>query len=85
MKANIKRDFDDKVSTSACHKLNELCGQKWTMVEIREILNSADKNYLNEFGRKVMLDRSKVKHMTANYILVLPKQFITSKGEQIYV
>lgn len=85
MKAKIKRDFDGKVSNIVCHKLNELCGQKWTREELREFLNSANKCYLNEIGRKVMIDRSKVNYVSAIYILVFPEQFITSKGEQLYV
>lgn len=32
-----------------------------------------------------MVDRFEVNYMSANYILVIPKQFITSKGEQLYV
>lgn len=85
MKVKIKLDFDGKVSTSICHKLNELCVQKWKIVEIKEILNLADKFYLNEIGRKVMADRSKVNYGSANYLLVAPKEFVTSTGEQLYV
>ncbi len=85
MKVKIKRDFDGKVTTSLCHKLNELCGQKWKIAEIKEILNLTDKSYLNEIGRKSMVNGSKVNYVSANYLLVAPKQFITSTGEQIYV
>lgn len=85
MTIKIKRDFDAKVSTAVCHKLNELCGQKWKIAEIKEMLDQTDKFYLNEIGRKVMVDRNIVNYMTANYILVTPKQFITSSGEQLYV
>ena len=85
MKVKIKRDFDGKVSTSICHKLNELCGQKWKIAEIKEILNLTGKSYLNEIGRKSMVNGSKVNYVSANYLLVAPKQFITSTGEQIYV
>lgn len=85
IKVKIKRDFDGKVSNIVCHELNELCGQKWTKEEIREVLNSTVKCYLNEIGRKHNVDNSSVKYASAYYILVLPKQFITSTGEQIFV
>ena len=85
MTLNIKRDFDGKVTTSVCHKLNELCGQKWTMIELREILNSTDKCFLNEIGRKFTVGRTKVLYPSSNYLLVMPKQFISTKGEQLYV
>lgn len=85
MTLNIKRDFDRKVSTSVCHELNELCGQKWTMKELREILNSTNKCFLNEIGRKFTVERTKVLYPSANYLLVVPKQFISTKGEQLYV
>ena len=85
IKVKIKRGFDGKVSNIVCHKLNELCGQKWTKEEIREILNSTGQCYLNEIGRKHNVGKSLVKYASAYYILVLPKQFITSTGEQIYI
>lgn len=85
MKVKTKRDFDSKVSNIICHNLNELCGHKWTKVELRNILNSADKYYLNEIGRKFMVDRSKVLYASAYYLLVMPKQFVTTSGEQLYV
>lgn len=85
IKVKTKRDFDGKVSNIVCHKLNELCGQKWTKEEIREALNSTGKCYLNEIGRKYKVGRSLVKYTSAYYLLVLPKQFFTSTGEQVYV
>ena len=85
MNVIIKEVFDGKVSNIVCHQLNELCGQKWRKEEIREILNSTDKCYLNEIGRKYNVGKNMVKYASAYYILVLPKQFITSTGEQIYV
>ena len=85
IKVKIKRDFDGKVSNIVCHELNELCGQKWTKEEIREVLNSTVKCYLNELGRKHNVDNSSVKYASAYYILVLPKQFITSTSEHVYV
>ena len=85
MKANIKTDFERKMSTRFCRDLKDLSGQKWTMPKIREIINSTDKYYLNEIGRKFMLDGNKVKYDTANYMLAVPRQFITSTGEQLYV
>lgn len=81
----IKSAFDGKVSNIVCHQLNELCGQKWTKEELRRILNSTEKCYLNEIGRKHKVGKSLVKYASAYYILVLPKQFITSTGEQVYV
>jgi hypothetical protein len=85
MKVLIKRDFDGKISNSVCHQINELCGKNWTKIEIYEILNSTSKKYLNEIGRKFMVNRCIVNYIFANYILVMPKQFITSTGEQLYV
>ena len=40
MKANIKTDFERKMSTRFCRDLKDLSGQKWTMPKIREIINS---------------------------------------------
>ena len=85
MKVKIKSAFDGKVSNTVCHQLNELCGNKWTKVELQGIFNSTEKCYLNEIGRKYMVDNSLVKYVSAFYILVLPKQFITSTGKQVYV
>ncbi len=85
MKVTIKRDFDGKVSNIICHRLNELCEQKWTKAELLEILNSSKQCYLNEIGRKYMVDRSKVLYASAYYLLVMPKQFVTTSGKQLYV
>lgn len=85
MKVTIKRDFDGKVSNIICHRLNELCEHKWTKAELLEILNSSKQCYLNEIGRKFMVDRNKVLYASAYYLLVMPKQFITTSGEQLYV
>ncbi len=85
LKVKIKSVFDEKVSNIVCHRLNELCGQKWTKNEIREVLNSTSKCYLNEIGRKYNVGKSLVKYASAYYVLVLPKQFITLTGEQICV
>lgn len=85
MKVIIKGDFDGKVSNILCHNLNELCGQKWTKAALLEILNSSKKCYLNEIGRKYMVDKNKVNYMSACYLLVAPEQFFTVTGEQLYV
>lgn len=85
MKVIIKSTFDGKVSNVVCHQLNELCGQKWTKEELRRILNSTEKCYLNEIGRKYMVGKRIVKYASAYYILLLPKQFFTVTGLQVYV
>ena len=85
MKVKTKRDFDGKVSNIICHRLNELCEQKRTKAELLEILNSSKQCYLNEIGRKYMLDKSKVLYASACYLLVLPKEFVALTGEQLYV
>lgn len=85
MKVKIKSVFDRKVSNIVCHQLNELCVQKWKKEEIQIIIDSTNKCYLNEIGRKHEVDNSFVKYASAFYILVLPKQFITSTEKQVYV
>lgn len=85
MKVKIKSAFDGKVSNIVCHQLNELCGKKWTKEELQGILNSTEKCYLNEIGRIYMVDKVKVNYMSANYLLVIPKELITSTGKQLYV
>ena len=85
MSLKIRNAFDGKVSNIVCHQLNELCGQKWTKKEIREILNSTVRSYLNEIGRKSTIEGTRVMYSSANYLLVMPKQFISTKSEQLYI
>ena len=85
LKVIVKRDFDGKVSPSICHKLNNICGQKWKIIEIVDILNSAEKHLLNELGRINTIDNEKVKYSSAHYLMVLPEQFVSLTGKQLYV
>lgn len=77
--------FDEKVSPTICHEINEKCNLSKRMDEFRNDLNSSKRHYLSALGLRTGFDGLPITDNTASYLFVQPKNYITKNGDQIVV
>lgn len=81
----INQLFDEKVSPTICHEINEKCNLSKRMDEIRNDLNSSKRYYLSALGLRIGFDGLPISDTTASYIYVQPNNYNTRNGDQMVV